>query len=67
MVSINYAVAALSVIIATVIRIWLDPILGEGSPFVTYTFSIVFMAWYGGIGPSFLAMVLGFAAAKFLF
>lgn len=67
MATINYAVAVLSVIIATVVRIWLDPILGEGSPFVTYTFSIVFMAWYGGLGPSFLAMVLGFTAAAYFF
>lgn len=64
---IDYGVSLLSVVIATLIRIWLDPILGEGTPFATFTFSIMFAAWYSGMGPALLAMALGFISAAYFF
>jgi len=65
--AMNYVVALVVIVLATLFRIWLDPILGNGSPFATYTFAIVFMAWYGGVGPSIFAMCLGFLGAGYYF
>src|SRR5262245_11715860 len=45
-VSLHYLVALIVYLIATLVRVWLDPILGDNSPFATYTFAIVFIAWY---------------------
>ena len=46
------------VALATVIRLVLDPFLGDSFPFLAFFVAIVFAAWYGGYGPSLLALVL---------
>ena len=66
-VVIPYCLAVLSTIIATVVRMALDPILGEQHPYVTFMFAIIFTAWYGGVGPSLVVVVLGFLSALYFF
>lgn len=63
----RYGAALLSVVVATLVRMWLDPLFGERSPFDTYFFAILFTAWYGGLGPSILAVTSGFLAALYFF
>lgn len=60
-------VAIVSVLVATVVRSWLDPVLGERSPYITYIVAILVSSWYGGLRPGLIAMVLGFLTAFYLF
>lgn len=60
-----YLVALVAVLIAIGVRSWLDPLFGESFPFVTFIFAVIFSAWFGGMGPSLLALVVGFFAAGF--
>ena len=55
---LRYGIALLSVILATTIRLALYPLLGDRFPFLTFFVAIVFTAWYGGFGPSLMALVL---------
>ena len=54
----HYGSALIAVVLATVIRLVLDPFLGDPFPFLTFFIAIIFAAWYGGYGPSLLALVL---------
>ena len=48
----RYGAAFVAIVLATLLRIWLDPFLENHAPFSTYFVAIMFAAWYGGIGPS---------------
>ena len=63
----RYGAAIVAIILATLARIWLDPFLENRAPFSTYFVAIMFAAWYGGIGPSLAAMVVGALAADYFF
>ena len=45
----------------------LDPILCDRSPYATYFLALIFTAWFGGLGATALAMILGAAAADYFF
>lgn len=64
---IHYGIAITSVVIATFFRLALDPLFGEKFPYITFIFAIVANAWYSGLGPSMVTMILGFLSAFFLF
>lgn len=55
---LHYGSALVAVALATVIRLALDPFLGDSFPFLAFFVAMVFAAWYGGYGPSLLALVL---------
>jgi PAS domain S-box-containing protein len=59
----RYGFALLTVGLATAIRVVLNPILGDRFPFLTFFIAIVVTAWYGGFGPSLLAVGLSWLAA----
>jgi two-component system CheB/CheR fusion protein len=63
----RYGSALASVALATVARELLDPLLLDAHPFFTYVVAVVFVAWYGGLGPSMLTLVLGSVAASYCF
>ena len=63
----RYGAAIVAVALATLLRIWLDPFLENRAPFSTYFVAIMFAAWYGGIGPSLVVMVVGALAADYFF
>lgn len=65
--SLRYAIAVISIALATLFRWWLDPILETHIPFTTFYAAIMITAWYGGVGPSLLAIVSGAILASFLF
>jgi PAS domain S-box-containing protein len=57
---VRYAVAVAAIALAVLLRLSLDPWLGAGAfPFVTQVVAVVTVAWYAGIGPAALALVLG--------
>ncbi|MBU6172617.1 MAG: sensor histidine kinase [Planctomycetes bacterium] len=63
----KYIIALFSLVVATLVRMMVDPIVGEMHPFVTYIFATIFCAWYCGLGPSIMTMVLGFLLAGYFF
>jgi PAS domain S-box-containing protein len=62
-----YGSAVLSIVLATGVRLLLDPALGDHLPFVTYFVAVMFTAWFAGWGPSLVAMGLGFLTATYFF
>lgn len=64
---LRYGIALISTALATVLRWWLDPVLESHIPFTTYYAAIMITAWYGGLGPSILALVSGALLASILF
>lgn len=53
----RYGVAALIILAATLLRLVFEPLL-EGAGFALFFAAVVVAAWYGGLGPSLLALGL---------
>src|SRR5271166_6199038 len=64
--TLRYGSALLSVALATLVRLALDPILGVRYPFITFYVAIVFIAWHCGLGPSLVAVSLSWLAIDHL-
>lgn len=56
---VRYTVAVVSICLATVLRVYLDPTLGDRFPFATLFFAVLVSAGVGGFGPALLASALG--------
>ncbi|MDE3224133.1 MAG: DUF4118 domain-containing protein, partial [Nitrospirota bacterium] len=52
---------------ATVVRVMLDPALGDHLPYGPYYVAVMLTAWYAGWGPSLLALAIGALAASHFF
>jgi signal transduction histidine kinase len=61
----RYGFAVLAVSVALVIRLLLDPVLGDGIPFMLSCLAVIAVAWYGGFGPSFLALILAILSVAY--
>ena len=59
--------AILLVCVAAGIRAWFDKFLGFAHPFPFFLAAAATAAWYGGLGPAFLALGLGYLAADWFF
>jgi PAS domain S-box-containing protein len=57
----RYCAAIGVVVAAAVVRWWLDPILADKAPFVTFFLAVTIAAWVGGFGASALATALSIA------
>ena len=55
----RYATAVIGTVLATAVRMALAPLLHNRSAFFAYILAVLFTAWYGGLGPALLAIVLG--------
>ena len=62
---LRYVAAILAVAVATALRVALEPLLGDGSPFITLLAAVAFSAWYGGRGAGALSILLGILSADF--
>src|ERR1051325_8614345 len=63
----RYGCAAVSIALATWIRLLLDPVLGDQFPYATFFFAVLFTTWYGGFGPALAAIIFGaLSSAYFL-
>jgi PAS domain S-box-containing protein len=60
---LQYVAAAGVVVVAAVLRFWMDPILGDRVPFITFFLAVVVAAWIGGFGASAFATALSVLAA----
>ena len=59
---LRYAVAILVTLIAVMVRVLFNPLLGDALELVTIYGAVAFSVWYGGVGPAFLSVVLGYVA-----
>ncbi len=64
---IRYGIAVLAVAVALLGRLAIDPLVENRLPFLFFTLAVVAVAWHGGFGPSFLALVLGSLAVSWFF
>jgi signal transduction histidine kinase len=53
-----YVIACLATVAALLIRSALNPLLGDYVPYVTVFPAVAFCAWYCGVGPSILSVIL---------
>jgi K+-sensing histidine kinase KdpD len=53
-----YVIACLATVAALFIRSALNPLLGDYVPYVTFFPALAFCAWYCGVGPSILSVIL---------
>ena len=63
----RYSLAIGLIVVATAVRAALGPALGQRQPFATFYIALILSAWYGGLGPSIVAMTLGGLSALFFF
>src|SRR5215471_7015554 len=63
----QYGITILTVVMATVIRLVLDPVLGEQLPFFFFVFPLVIISALGGLGPGLLATGLSLVLGDYLF
>jgi signal transduction histidine kinase len=63
----RYAVALLATLAALLVRLALNPFLGDYIPYITLFPAVAFCAWYCGIGPSILSVILALIGAQYWF
>ena len=63
----RYSVAMLATVAAILLRKLLDPLVGPQYPYNTMFLAVVVSAWYGGLGPAIVSMVLGTGAVLYWF
>jgi len=54
----RYALAVLAAFSGLVLRVWLNPFFGDRNRFHTAWAAVAFCAWYCGLGPSILAVLI---------
>ena len=52
---LRYSVAAFAVAVALLIKLLLEPLIVQETPFLLVFVAILFSAWYGGLGPGLAA------------
>jgi len=63
----RYGVAVLAVGVAFAIKVLLDPLIVQGTPFLLIFGAIMISAWYGGLGPGLLATVAAGLTTDYFF
>src|SRR3712207_6751254 len=53
--ALRYGVAALAVGVALLVKLLLDPLTVQDTPFLLVFGAIIVSSWYGGLGPGLLA------------
>lgn len=56
---IRYALGTLAAVGALLLRDFLNPFFGQRNPYHTLWLAVVFSAWYCGLGPSIVTVVIG--------
>ena len=62
---LRYALALLATVVALLARMGLNPFLGDYVPYITLFPAVAFCAWYCGVGPSILSVVVAVMGAKY--
>ena len=64
---VTYAVALLATVVALLVRLGLNLFLGDYVPYITLFPAVAFCAWYCGIGPSIVSVVVALLGAQYWF
>jgi PAS domain S-box-containing protein len=64
---LRYVIAVLTVSLALLITLLLDPLIGEDSPFLLFFGAVIVSVWLGGLRGGILATVLAALAADYFF
>jgi PAS domain-containing protein len=64
---LRYGVAVASVAFALALKLLLDPLITEQSPFLLLAGAVMVAAWFGGLGPGLFATALGALVADYFF
>jgi PAS domain S-box-containing protein len=64
---LRYSIAIVGVLLATLLRMLLNPLLEHNAPYATYFIAVLFAAWACGLGPALLALCLGALGAIYFF
>ena len=63
----GYVVAVLAVGLALLVKLLLNPLIEEESPFLLFFGAVMVGAWFGGLGPGLLATALAALTAGYFF
>ncbi|HEX5915608.1 MAG TPA: DUF4118 domain-containing protein, partial [Rubrobacter sp.] len=66
-IALRYGVAALAVVVALLIKLLLDPLTVQDTPFLLVFGAIIVSAWYGGLGPGLMATGISILATDYFF
>jgi PAS domain S-box-containing protein len=64
---LGYGVAVASVALVLGLKVLLDPLITEQSPFLLLAGAVMVSAWFGGLGPGLLATALSAITADYFF
>ena len=64
---LRYGVAVLAVGMAFLVKLLLDPLIVQETPFLLVFGAIMISAWYGGLGPGLLATFAAGLATDYFF
>ena len=64
---LRYGVAVLAVALAFALKLLIEPLIIQDTPFLLVFAAIMFSAWYGGLGPGLLATVLAALITDYFF
>jgi PAS domain S-box-containing protein len=64
---LRYGGAVVLSALAVVLRLLLDPLLGDHYPLITLFTAVLLLAWYAGRGPALLSLILGAVAGDYFF
>jgi signal transduction histidine kinase len=65
--AVRYAVALSATALALLVRLALNPFLGDYEPYITLFPAVAFCAWYCGVGPSILSGIFGLGGLRYWF
>src|SRR5205823_3855044 len=63
----RYGSAVAAIALATLVRIWLQSLVGTRYPFVTFFVAAMFTARYAGLGPGLLSLALATLSSAWFF
>jgi signal transduction histidine kinase len=64
---LRYGVAVASVAIAIALKLLIEPLLPQQTPFLLLSGAVMVAAWFGGLGPGLVATVLGSLSADYFY
>ena len=64
---LRYLIAVLSIGVALGLKLLIDPLIVQDTPFLFVFAAVMVSAWYGGVGPGLLATALATLATDYLF
>src|SRR5688572_12378134 len=63
---LRYGMAVGITALAILLRVALEPFIGNSLPLVTLYGAVAFSAWFGGVGPGILSVIIGYLGSAWL-